>query len=504
GGDKTGMDDLLTALEESGKENNDSTRFSSSPYARYARFYEAWKDTLADPLLATVYHSMTNNFDDNGNAGLTLTPNPDGLYVVAQSKPCEYGEDYRLVYLIATRDIDPTERTIKVDLPLPAGERVKSVVLLSPNFVSERESKYGRAIPEQSEAGSGAVASYATEKNALSIVLGNFNNFSILLIHFEDMFSTRLSIESTYPLDGDLDVPCTDSVAVTFDKPIATSTVNEKSFRLSFDDRMVEGRYELSNEDRTVVLKPRKPLQENSMHSVTITTNIASTDEKTLTGDTSWSFLTAIKEPPRGKKAYDYGFYAAQAVMWSQVNHDKLQGFWSFGFALRDNRGLGWTWADMNPRSSEGSSFSFQNAFVMFRLAKDLYLPGGDYQSESNNDIYLLAGFQRMAISYHDHEEWRVSSQSPKIYRKNSVVMEEELYKPAFGFGWIMMELDRSTVSCSSLLFTPFENLNWGIQINSFAGFGIAPYADVIIALFFSDNPKFSNYGLGMGVQFGF
>jgi len=278
GGDKSGLNALSGALAE--------TRFSKTRYGQYCRFYKKWKAELANPLLETKYHGLTNR-----NAMLKLVPSSDQLYAVMHSKPCSYGEDYRLIFLINLQRACPSR--IDLTMPLPAGERIASITHLSPDFSATNDFLNGRSIREASEQTSLIPSHYTLESGEVTITLKDIIDFSILKIMFEDAFTESLSIESASPSDGVTDAPRSTSVSVTFDKPIDASTVNGKSFRLHRGLPSILGSFSFEDSDHAVIFQPSRQLNAGSKYSVTLTTDIAGQEGATLRSDTTWSFTTA-------------------------------------------------------------------------------------------------------------------------------------------------------------------------------------------------------------------
>lgn len=287
GGDKKGLNDLNKALEESGKGPSDET-FSSSMYGVYSKFYSIWKKVLANPLLETQYHSVTNRSNL-----LTCGPGMDRMYVVMHTKPCGFGEEYRLVYLINSEN--NTVNEVQLTMPMPYGERVESVLHMSPHYgVGSKEVTAGNQLQANMEH-----SYYEIESDNLQIVLKDFeycSTFSVVKITFEDAFIGPLSIESAFPENGDIGVPCKVQPRVTFDRRINTSTVDQNSFSLTSGSLLETGRYSFSNSEKAAIFEPQGTLREDSEYTITVTTDIEDTNGISLERDSTWTFITESKE----------------------------------------------------------------------------------------------------------------------------------------------------------------------------------------------------------------
>jgi hypothetical protein len=107
--------------------------------------------------------------------------------------------------------------------------------------------------------------------------------------------TTRPTIVSTFPVDGATGVATTANVTVTFDEPMAPSTLTTTSFTLAQGTVLVAGA--VTYFDDMATFSPTSDLALNTLYTATITTAATDAAGNALAAVHTWSFTTDATAP---------------------------------------------------------------------------------------------------------------------------------------------------------------------------------------------------------------
>ncbi|MEZ7893140.1 MAG: Ig-like domain-containing protein [Candidatus Wallbacteria bacterium] len=104
--------------------------------------------------------------------------------------------------------------------------------------------------------------------------------------------NTKLMLVSSYPKDNELNLACDCEIALTFNKSINESTVNEYTVFLTDGSRRVAGEISLGASGKKVLLKPKSKLKPGTLYILTATTGIEDEDSNPLSKKVRLTFKT--------------------------------------------------------------------------------------------------------------------------------------------------------------------------------------------------------------------
>lgn len=112
--------------------------------------------------------------------------------------------------------------------------------------------------------------------------------------------SEPLTVIRVIPGDGDIDVNIDDPVQVEFSEAINYVTLNETSYFLKNGASTVLATVSYDADSKTATLIPETDLESSTTYTATITTDVQSSDGKSLASEKTWSFTTtnADTTPP--------------------------------------------------------------------------------------------------------------------------------------------------------------------------------------------------------------
>lgn len=113
---------------------------------------------------------------------------------------------------------------------------------------------------------------------------------------FTTVDTTRPTVSSTTPADGDEGVAITISITVTFSEAMQSSTIDNKTFTVNNGKRNISGK--ISYSDNTATFTPSSALSDSTTYTVKITTGVTDLSGNALASDYTWSFTTIDTTAP--------------------------------------------------------------------------------------------------------------------------------------------------------------------------------------------------------------
>ncbi len=102
---------------------------------------------------------------------------------------------------------------------------------------------------------------------------------------------TPPTVVALSPADGSIHVSVLTTVGVTFSEPLAANSVTTNAFLLTTGSNTVSG--SLSHLGRHVIFTPGAPLDYSTPYTAQLTTALTDTAGNAMSGDRSWTFMTA-------------------------------------------------------------------------------------------------------------------------------------------------------------------------------------------------------------------
>lgn len=127
-----------------------------------------------------------------------------------------------------------------------------------------------------------------------------------------------------HPSDGDSGVNVTDTIAVTFTRPMDSATINDTTFIVTTPSAggpdTVPGSVVYVPEDTAAWFIPEDTLRPETPYTVTLTTDILDTTGTPLDSNITWTFITDVDPPPPpALDTTDFGDPDSLLVTWHQT-----------------------------------------------------------------------------------------------------------------------------------------------------------------------------------------
>lgn len=323
--------------------------------------------------------------------------------------------------------------------------------------------------------------------------------------HCNDSYDFPPRIIATQPHDRETMVfPKTD-ITADFNLELDPASIDPQSVILieTKSNMPIESIVSYSRHDRRITLAPSEPLAFETEYQVAAAKTIASKYGIAMGRDTSWTFLTRRANQEQKNLGLDIG----TAMMWSRLGEREIRGFWSLGAIYKDNTLLGWNGAFLTG-GDESAQLGFGNIHAGYLIVRHAPVREAHYYGnflresqyyleEVDLSLYVFGGMGYVSMKTPQKTGWQANGND--IFTSFESPFAVERARVHCGLGtiyhkkWIRAQTTIHVVSIGAR--------DWAYEAHAYSGYGLTPYADVVMAVSLFDYPDWTSGGIGIGVQ---
>jgi hypothetical protein len=345
--------------------------FHKTKYSYYLRFYNKYAQIINNPNLTLKFHVYFNNTSDEeaevriiksypprrldlhcdneyfefGYLPYDIESNPP-LYFVLYSIPGSIGEIMRVFHLInlkyeANKDVD-----LDILIKNPVGLKVKRIRILSPDnipFLWERV--VNRNTKDESWTYTDNKGNSTEKGDYVKIHLKNHKIYTIIIIEYAEANVAPPKVVSTFPRNGDENVPLDIKILAEFNQEMDPQTLNSMTVKLKTKGLQVKGDIEYIEDNKMVVFSPSKRLLPGTKYIATLSKDIRNKYGVPLNNDYSWNFVTLREKNHNFVLAYLWGYLSN--------NDELLKGVHFWSRIIKNKIGLGFLYTDFKGQSNK-------------------------------------------------------------------------------------------------------------------------------------------------------